>query len=67
MITEYALDEADTRGGCVSERHWRAGFGFHPRRRLLAVVASGGAYAFGDGRGSLAGSGRSLLRIPFSV
>jgi hypothetical protein len=29
--------------GSPTERHREAGLGFHPRRRLLAVVARGGA------------------------
>jgi hypothetical protein len=39
LVSLAPYDEADTRGGSVSERHRRAGFGFQLRRRLLAVVA----------------------------
>jgi hypothetical protein len=68
MLASLApYDEADTRGGGVSERHRLAGFGFHPRRRLLAVVARGGAYTFGGGNGSRVGSGRILPRIALRV
>ena len=66
MLASLApYNEADTRGGGVSERHRRAGFGFHPRRRLLAVVARGGAYTFGGGSGSRTGGGSILSRMPF--
>jgi hypothetical protein len=37
------------------------------RRRLLAVVARGGAYTFGGGSGSRTGSGRILSRTAFKV
>jgi len=36
-------------------------------RRLLAAVALGGAYTFGGGKGSRAGSGLSLARIALKV
>jgi hypothetical protein len=32
-----------TRRGRAAQRHQRAAFGFHPRRRLLAAAARGGA------------------------
>jgi hypothetical protein len=32
-----------TRRGHAAQRHQRAEFGFHPRRRLLAAAARGGA------------------------
>lgn len=39
-------------GRCgVTQRHLRAWFGLHPRRRLFAAVARGGAYVFSGGKG----------------
>jgi len=38
-----------------------------PARRLCLAVARGGAYGFGGGNGSRAGSGLILARIAFKI
>src|SRR5882724_9438995 len=56
-------DQADACSRCRPECHRRAGLGFHPRRRLLAAPARGGAYTLGGGNGSRTGCGSSLSRM----
>jgi hypothetical protein len=65
FLTPHDEPHAGRSGG--PERHRRAAIGLQPCRRLLAAVARGGAYTFGGGNGSRAGSGLSFARIVFRV